>query len=183
MAMKIDPQTGMIRLPSGFDVSVDLTQDAFRALPVFGQSETHSHGTPPWIHYTLSGGQLDSYDVLVSLCFYDQMLVDASMTVDLYPPGPKDWSRYSLDVEADMKNYHDDLLTRMFGKPSHVYDLPNNGLPPRQQTLARTLHWNFPWGCAFSCHDFRGGGTFIFVRYGDRKEQAERAYARKSPTR
>ena len=181
--MKIDSQTGAIELPNGLSIDAALTQDEFRGLPVFALSQAHDYGTAPWIHYSFSGGFLEGNEVLASLCFFDQMLVHTSLTVDLYPPGPKDWSRYSLDVEAQTKDFHDRLLKQMFGKPTRITSLKFRRLPPGQQTLDQPRSWNFSWGGVSSCHDSKGGGTSVIVRYGDRQEKANWAYNRRTSAR
>ena len=181
--MQIDRENGTIRLPDGFSISPDLTQDAFRALPVFQAARSTDCGTLPFIHYHLSGGQIEGHELLVGLCFYDQLLIHAQITASFYPPGPNDWSNYSLDVEAATKRYHDALLQRMFGKPSTGESFLFRRLPKGQETLDRPLDWKFPWGSVFSCHDSRGGGTFIRVSYGNRNEEASKAYSQRSKAR
>jgi hypothetical protein len=178
--MRIDHGNGGVTLPSGLAISPALTQDSFRALPAFQGAQQHDYGTLPWIHYHFSGGRVEGHELLVSLCYYDQLLVYVSMTADLYPPGPKDWSQYSLDVEAATKEFQDRLLVGMFGKPSESGSFLLGGLSKGRETLERPLRWDFPWGSVFSAHDSKGGGTAITVRYGDRLEQASRAYAQRS---
>jgi hypothetical protein len=178
--MQIDREDGTVRLPNGLEVGPALTQAAFRALPASQNARSEDYGTLPWIHYHLSGGQIDGKDLLVSLCFYDQMLVNVSVTADLYPPGPKDWSKYSLEVEAATKQFHDGLLKRIFGNPSKGGSFLFRRLPERKETLEWPLRWDFSWGSVFSYHDSKGGGTYITVGYGNRKEDASNAYRRRS---
>lgn len=120
---------------------------------------------------------------LVSLCFYDQVLVDVSLTADLYPPGPKDWSSYSLKVEAATKQFHDRLLEAMFGKPTKGGSFFLGRLPEGEATLERPLCWTFPWGTVSSYHDSKGGRTAITVSYGNRKEVAAKAYCSRRRTK
>ena len=106
------------------------------------------------------------------------MLVDVRVTADLYPPGPKDWSNYSLDVEAATKQFHDRLVERTLGSPSDGGSWRR--LPEGQPTLERPIGWRFTWGRASSHHNSRGGGTYITISYGDRKEEANKAYGRRT---
>jgi hypothetical protein len=181
--MRIASETGIITFANGIEIGPELTQDVFRALPRTHDARSEDHGTPPWIHYYFSGGQIDEKELLVGLCFYDQALVHVNITADLYPPGPNDWSRYSLDVEAVTKHFHDHLLEEMFGKPSKGGNFLFRRLPTGQETLDRPFQWNFSWGNICSYHDSRGGGTYITIGYGNRRVEAERAYRRRSATR
>lgn len=174
--MHIDPQTGTVGLPNGYSVDPSLTQDGFRASALFSQARSQDHGTWPWIHYHFSGGHLEGKELLVSLCFYDQVLVYLSMTADLYPPGPKDWSTYSLAVEAAIKDFHDRLLEQTLGKPSRSDQLPYGELPAAQATLAHPHIWELPWGTVHSAYDSKGGDTSIIVKYGNRHDEANKAF-------
>ena len=107
------------------------------------------------------------------------MLVYLSLTADLYPPVPKDWSRYSLAVEAATKRVHDRLLERMFGAPS---ERGRVFLPPASEddrALQQWLCWRFTWGSVSSTHDFKGGGTYITLKYSDRRGLAFNSYRRR----
>jgi hypothetical protein len=178
--MQIDRDNGTVRFPNGLEISPALTQDVFRALPTGSKARSQDYGTLPWIHYHLSGGQIDGKELFVSLCFYDQLLVFVSISADLYPPGPKDWSNYSLEVEAATKQFHDRLLEQLLGNPSKGASFLLGRLPAVKETLERTLRWDFAWGSVFSSHDSKGGGTDITVRYGNRLEEANKAYQRRS---
>ena len=175
-SMHIDAHDGTVSLPNGLRIGPGLSQDSFRGSPAFAGARGQDYGTLPWIHYHLSAGQVDGKDLLVSLCFYDLMLVEVSMTVDLYPPGPKDWSGYSLAVEAQTKQFHDRLLAEMFGDRSRAIRMFPSGLPKLEATLDKPLYWKFPWGIVSSYHDSKGGGTYITVGYGNRNEEANKAY-------
>jgi hypothetical protein len=174
--MEIDPHSGVVTLPSGYPVGPDLSQAAFRADAVGAEARSQDYGTLPWIHYHFSGGQLEGKPLLASVCFYDQLLVSLTLTVDLYPPGPRDWSSYSLEVEAATKEFHDGLLTRTLGKPTQAEPLPLRPQASTPATLTRPLIWSYPWGRVISGHDFKGGGTSITVQYGNRLEEASEAY-------
>jgi len=177
----IDPTDGALALPNGNTISPTLTQTEFREGPVFQAASPHDYGTHPWIHFNFKGGLVEGKPLLVSLCYYDQLLVMVSLTVNLYPPGPADWSNYSLEVEAATKTFHDQLLVGQFGKPTHTVDMSPGHLKAAQATLARSNEWRFNWGSVFSGHDSKGGGTSIVVRYGDRLEEANAAYRRAHP--
>ena len=115
----------------------------------------------------------------MSLSFYDQMLVSTHMTVDFYPPGPKDWSNYSLDVETATKQRHDAVLEEILGKPTESDRLAGVNLDAAHEPLARPLMWDFPWGTVRSSYDFKGGGTYIIVSYGNRHEEATQEYRKR----
>ncbi|HNO78366.1 MAG TPA: hypothetical protein PKN33_09935 [Phycisphaerae bacterium] len=178
----INADDGTIHLPSGASLSADLTQDAFRAASAFAGANERNYGTLPWIHHEFSGGQVDGHNLFVSVCFYDQLLVYTSITVDLYPPGSTDWSSYSLDTETEIKNLHDGLLQKMFNsKPKKLR--PVKMQDEKHAPLGRAIRWNFKWGSAGSYHDSKGGGTYIHVEYDNRKEKCERAYRLRHPFR
>jgi hypothetical protein len=173
--MHIEPGTGAVTFPNGLAVGADLTRDAFRDGVIFPHARADAVGVPPWMHYHFSGGQLEGKELLASLLFHDQMLVSVSVTADLYPPGPKDWSNYSLDVEAATKEFHDRLLTRLFGSPTESPAMSAAGFSAAQATLARPLNWVLPWGSVWSGHDTKGGGTSVMIHYGNRREEAVKA--------
>jgi hypothetical protein len=174
-ATQIDRENGAVNLPNGLEIGPALTQDEFRALPYSHHARSQDHGTLPWIHYQLSGGHIDGKELLASLCFYDQLLVELSVTADLYPPGPKDCSRYSLEVEAATKQFHDSLLDQLLGRPSKGAGVLVYCLPEEQKTLEQPLRWDFPWGSVYSYHDPKGGATYITVGYRNRKIEASGA--------
>jgi hypothetical protein len=174
--MTIDPGTGAIALPNGVAIDAGLTQSTFHGGPMFAQARADAAGVSPWMHYHIPGGLLDGNPLLVDLLFYDEMLVTVTVTIDLYPPGPKDWSNYSLDVEATTKDAHDQLLRRSLGEPSESCAIPTGGFSATQATLAQPHTWTRPWGSAWSGHDTKGGGTFLMVHYGNRREEANRAF-------
>jgi hypothetical protein len=178
--MQIDRDNGTVTFPNGLKIDPALTQNAFRALPAGSGANRQDYGTRPWIHYLLAGGQVDGKELLVRLCFHDQLLVFVSVSADLYPPGPKDWSNYSLEVEAATKQFHDCLLEQMLGRPSSGAIFLFGHLGDVKETLERSLRWDFSWGSVISSHDFKGGGTEITVEYGARLEEANKAYRRRS---
>lgn len=178
-AFEIDEQTGAVRLPNGLHITDALTKDAFLADPIAANARDEDYGTLPWVHYHLAGGEVEGKPLRVSLCFYDQLLVYVSITADLYPPGPKDWSNYSLQVEAATKLFHEKLLHPMFKQRPEGAGLFGSGSPSEKDTLNRPLGWQFAWGTVGSYHDSRGGGTYIHVGYGNRKEECNRAYMKR----
>lgn len=178
-SIEINADNGTIILPNEYSVSPSLTQEAFRNSEMFSNAQSRTAGTFPWIHYSFSGGSVSNRNLIVSLSFYDQMLVSTHMTVDFYPPGPKDWSDYSLDVETVTKQCHDALLEEILGKPIESGRLKGINLDPAHETLARPLMWDFPWGTVRSSYDFKGGGTYIIVSYGNRQEEANQEYKKR----
>jgi len=178
LPLDIDPQDGTIRLPNGFAIGAGMTQDAFRASSIFAEAKSESHGTPPWIQYNLPGGQLEGKAILVSLSFYDEMLVSVDLTADLYPPGPKSWDTYSEETEGATEKFHDRLLEYFFAGSARGERFDAN---PRSGDKAPLKNWAFPWGEARSTHDSRGGGTFIIVAYGNRQAEAAKAYQARTP--
>jgi len=174
--MRIDPTNGTVILPNGFSISPDCTQDAFRATAI-GADARSPHGGPSlWSHYRFSGGDIDGNDLIVGLCYYDQMLVYVDLAVSLYAADRRDWSHYSLNVEAQTKELHERILEEQFGKPSIGASLLSNRFPAKQDALNQRVDWHFEWGEVSSCHDSKGGGTFVRVSYGDRSEKATAAY-------
>jgi hypothetical protein len=179
----INRDNGTILLPNRYLISPSLTRDSFQNSEMFSRVQCRNPGTISWIHYSFPGGKVSGRNLLVSLCFYDQGIIDAHMTVDMYPPGPKDWSDYSLDLEAAAKKLHDNLLEKILGKPVELDLLPNMNLNAGHECLARPLKWVFPWGIVRSAHDFKGGGTYMIVSYGNRREEAAKAYYRDASKR
>jgi hypothetical protein len=173
LSLDIDPQDGTIRLPNGVVIGAGMTQDAFRAGAIFGEAQSDSHGTLPWITYRIPGGDFDGKALLISPCFYDQMLVSVDLTADLYPPGPKSWSTYSDEIEAATESFHDRLLEHFFAASTRGESFDVNRLSGDK---APRKDWSFPWGQACSTHDPRGDGTFITVSYGNRQAEAAKAY-------
>jgi len=171
----INRDNGAILLPNQYSLSPSLTRESFQNSEMFSHAQSRNPGTISWMHYSFSGGKVSGRDLLVRLCFYDQILVSADMTVDMYPPGPKDWSDYSLDVEAETKKFHDNLLEKILGRPAASDFLPNINLAAGQECLCRPLKWIFPWGIVRSSHDFKGGGTYMMVSYGNRFEEGAKA--------
>ena len=179
MVMKridINADNGTIILPNQYAFSPSLTQEEFCNGGMFGNAQSKTYGTFPWIHYRFSGGKLSGRNLLVNLCFFDQVIVSATMSVNLYPPGAADWSHYSLDVEAAAKQFYDAMLQEILGAPADSQLLANMNLDAAHECLARPLLWVFPWGTVRSAHDFKGGGTYIMVSYGNRKEEASKLY-------
>ncbi len=174
--MTIDTQDGTVKMPNGFSVGGELSQKAFKASGAFADAQRRDHGTPPWVHYHLSGGSLDGKEILVGFCFYDQMLVDVSITAEFYPPGQRDWSSYSLEVEAETKRFHDRLLEQLLGKCRESKRLSWRRFFGKNAVLEEPRSWRFPWGTVSSCHDFKGGDTTIILSCGHRREEADRAY-------
>jgi len=172
--MTIDPDTGAIAFPSGFAADAGLTQSAFRAGPAFAHARVDEAGVRPWIHYRLPGGELDGHPLLIDVLFHAELLVTVTVAADLYPPGPKDWSNYSLDVEAATKDFHDQLLTRLLGEPTESPARPRGHFSESQATLARPHTWRLPWGTVWSGHDAKGGGTYLALTYGNRRDEAGR---------
>jgi hypothetical protein len=177
--MEIDRQDGSVRLPNGFAFGAGLTQDDFRASAAFQVAKTQNYGTLPWIHYSFPGGAIDSRAVLVSLCFYDQMLVSVDLAADLYPPGPKSWDTYSLEIEAATKDFHDRLLKYLFAGSTRGKNFHGGELSKDEAILQRPANWSFPWGTVCSSHDSKGGGTSITISYGNRHAEAVQMFKRR----
>jgi hypothetical protein len=176
MSLNIDPRDGLVKLPNAYVITAHLTQDGFRAGECFAAATVRDVGTRPFIHYHFACGEVEEKQLLANLIFYDQMLLSMELTADLYPPGPKDWSNYSLEVEAATKRFHEDLLRRMLGEPSICRPISHSQRPPELSTLDQPCSWRFPWGKVDSFHDDRSGGTFICISYGDRLEEANSVY-------
>jgi hypothetical protein len=181
MSLHIDRRDGLVTLPNGFVIGAHLSQDEFCSSEWFAGATMRDVGTCPFIHYQFSCGDVEGKPLLTNLCFYDQMLLSIDLEADLYPAGAKDWSDYSLEVEAATKRFHDDLLRRMLGEPASYGMASNSQRKPSQAILDAPYTWSFPWGNVGSYHDQKGGGTFIKISYGNREEEASKAYrARKA---
>ncbi len=165
-------QNGTICLPNGIVIGAGLTQDAFRDAPNFANAKSQDCGTPPWIHYHISGGSIDGRELAVSLCFYDQTLVSVDLSVDLYRPGPRSWTTYDLATEAATKDFHDCLLESIFGEAANGASFHAGRVSKDKAILNRPVSWSFPWGKVWSLHDPKGGGTSITVSYGNRHAAA-----------
>jgi len=174
--MKISAQNGTVTLPNGCTIDADCTQNAFRESVSAAGARSWDCGTLPWIYYSFQAGEVDGSDLGVTLCFYDQLLVNINLAVCLYPPDQRDWAHYSLDIEAAQKSLHERILREQFGKPSIGARLLSSLFPGKQDTLNQRVDWHFKWGEVSSCHDSKGGSTFILVRFGDRMEEATAAY-------
>jgi hypothetical protein len=174
--MSIDRNDGTVGLPSGHSISPSLSQQAFRQTALFQEARSQDYGTLPWIHYHFSGGVIEGRKLLASLCFYDQILIYVSLIANLYAEDVHDWSSYSLDVEAATKDFHDRILEQILGAPTARRRVSVGQMSPEHLTLACPVTWQFSWGLVGSGHDFKGGITSICVRYGNRHEEANRAY-------
>jgi hypothetical protein len=67
-------------------------------------------------------------------------------------------------------------VEKVLGKATEEIHLPNMNLSPAHECLTRPLKWGFPWGTVRSAHDFNGGGTYIMISYGNRRDEATKAY-------
>ncbi|HEV8378256.1 MAG TPA: hypothetical protein VGP99_05365 [Tepidisphaeraceae bacterium] len=175
MSLHIDRRDGLVKLPNGFVISAHLSQDEFRASEWFAAT-VRDVGTRPFVHYYFSCGEVEGRGLVANLSFYDQMLLSIDLQADLSRPGPKDWSNYSLEVEAATKRFHEDLLRKILGEPGSDGTMHSSQRSPSQATLDRPCSWKFSWGQVSSFHDQQGGGTFIMISYGNRNEEANRAY-------
>lgn len=179
--MLIDKKNGDVLLSNGFKIHADLTQSSFKNTPYFEKATAEDHGTLPFIHYHMNGASLEHKPIHVSLCFYGEILLEVSISASLYPPDSKSWKDYSLDIEAQIKDFHDEQLKEILGKPHKKYGLRGKKWPRHQKSLKYSYEYTYHWGRVFSCHDERGGGTYIFVSYGNRKQEAKEDYRRRNP--
>jgi hypothetical protein len=163
----IDPASGFINLPAGGVISPDLTLKAFEKNTSWANKKTITSGVP-WWSYLFPGGSVDGKKLLVSVHFYDQLLLSVDLTVSHYDQDQKD---LSVKIEADTKNFHDRLLERIFGRPDKIVVSPSSS-PHRYPELDRSLSWSFPWGSVASLYDGRSCSSFMVVGYGDRREEA-----------
>jgi hypothetical protein len=163
----IDPHNGYIYLPDGGKISPDLSLDAFEENPAFDKNRTITSGVP-WWSYLFSGGRIDDKKLLVSVHFYDQLLLFIDLTVSHYPPDQKDLSE---NIEADTKDFHDRLLEQTLGPPARTTVSPSS-FPDRFPILHHSLEWSFPWGKISSLFDGRSCSSLIMVSYGNRREEA-----------
>jgi hypothetical protein len=163
----IDPASGFIHLPAGGVVSPDLTLKAFEENTSWANNETITSGVP-WWSYLFPGGRVDGKNLLVSVHFYDQLLLSVDLTVSHYDQDQKD---LSVKIEADTKNFHDRLLERIFGPPSDITFLPTSS-PNNYPLLGRSLAWAFRWGTVSSLFVSQSCCSLMMVSYGKRREAA-----------
>ncbi len=175
MTFHIDPRNGLVTLPNGSMLSVHLSQDEFRAGKWFEDAKMTNMGTPPFVYYDYSGGEVGGKKLLVRLFFYDQMLLSIELTVWFKSAEAGDSSNYPVSVELATKRFHEELLRNMLGKATHSSKRPSQ-LPASQARLDQACIWQFGWGAVGSYHDPRGGGTFIQINYGNRDKEANKAY-------
>ncbi len=179
--MLIDKINGDVLLTSGFKIHANLTQSSFKNTQYFEKSTAKDYGTLPFIHYNLHGETLENKPIFVSLCFYGELLLYVQISVDLYPPDSKGWENYSLDYEAQIKHFHDEILKKLLGKPHKKYSSRWEKWPKKQKSLKYSYEYKYTWGKVFSYHDARGGGTYISVSYGNRKQEANDDYRKRNP--
>ncbi|EMI43999.1 hypothetical protein [Rhodopirellula sp. SWK7] len=176
--MRIDPNCGTIYFPSNLVVSSDLTLDGFRQLPCFEGSRI-SRGAGDFVHHQVAAGSFHDVPWNASLCFYGQVLLSVTVAANLYPQDKSDWSNYSLDIEADTKRLHDNVMSDLLGIPK-VHDRSElvriHKMPAYQRVLTQSLCWTFDQFGVSSDHDFRDGSTSVLLRYGDRHERALAAH-------
>lgn len=145
--VRIDQRNGTLELPNGHVVRPSLSKDEFLRSEMSQQARAQEYGTPPWIHFRFAGGTVGGRELLVSLCFYDQVLVCVIVAADLYPPGPKDWSRYSLEIEADIKRFHDSIL-RNVRRSNESRPATNRRFFAEQRGLGPHARVEFPLGAS-----------------------------------
>lgn len=162
--ISINRATGAVGLPDGTRITPSLAQEDFRQGNLFRTAGVRP-GAGTWMNYTFPGGSVDGHDLIVILRFDAEKLTSVTLSLDFYPPGPKDWSSYSLDVEAQAKEHYDALLTEILGPPTEAIHLAGMSLAPAHAALSRPLAWHYPWGTVRSAHDSKGGGTYIAVSY------------------
>jgi hypothetical protein len=165
--ISIDAKNGFIHLPNGGVIVPDLTLDVFEKDSAFLENRSIASGVP-WWRYAFSAGHIDGKGLLVSIQFYDQMLLYVDMTVNHYPPSQQVPSE---EIEAAAKRFHDSLLERMMGTPAKTAD-SQSSYPDKHPELNRTLKWIFPWGTVASLFIGQSCSALIMVRYGNRYEEA-----------
>ena len=163
----IDSHNGYIHLPEGGVISPGLCLDAFEKNPAFAKNKTITSGVP-WWSFLFSGGKINGKKLLVSVHFYDQLLLYVDLSVSHYPPDQKE---LSVKIEAATKDFHDLLLKQILGQPHKTTTSPSSS-PDQYPALDRSLAWSFPWGTVFSLFDSRSCSSFIMVSYGNRREEA-----------
>jgi len=172
--LSINPATGELALPIGASISPDTTRDAFASDPVFAGAR-NAGGAPPYLTLSFDAGELDHRPLLARVTFYEQTLLSISLTIDVYEKGAT-WDDYSFESEAGTKLLHEALLTRLLGEPTHRDHRFAFGKSKAEAILAQPVTWEFEWGRAVSSHDSKGGGTYITLAFGDRMNEARRAY-------
>lgn len=181
--MIIDPANGRVMLPSGFVIHSELTREEFLSTPAGAKARSDGNAAALYLHGRFDGGRVEDHPLFANACFFDELLLYLDMTINLYPAGATDWSSYSLDTEAAIKSLHDRLLSEQLGGPTRTLPLPLGITTEAQRALTSTLVWEFAWGQVSSSHDSKGGGTSMNVRYGNRLEEANKAYRKRTQGR
>lgn len=169
--LQINLNSGAVYLPIGFVIESTLSQDDFLKTPIAEHVIRQDDGARPWGHFWFSGGTEDGRELLVGLSYSGQELAYITIAAQFYAEDVRDWSDYSLDLEAETKRFHDSLLEKILGTPStigHVQGICNTDVP---EILYQPLFWKFPWGSVLSGHDGKGGGTSIRVEYGKQRKE------------
>ncbi|MCA9257491.1 MAG: hypothetical protein KDA33_17710 [Phycisphaerales bacterium] len=172
--LSINRFTGELALPIGASIGPDTTRDAFASDPVFAEAR-NAGSPPPYVTLSFDAGELDHRPLLASVTFYEQTLLSISLTIDAYGPGAT-WDDYSLESEARSKLLHEALLTRLLGEPTHRDHRFAFGKSGAEEILTQPVTWEFAWGRAISSHDSKGGGTYITLAFGNRMNDARRAF-------
>lgn len=174
--MFIDKNSGAIELPNGLVITAELTKARFENSAYFSQVTPHDYGTLPFQWYRFDGGQVDGHTLHVDLCFYSDVLIDFQVTTNFYGANQRKWEDFSLEIEAQSKTFHDELLQKILGKPHKKFLLPlENG----ESVLDYRMEYSYAWGIVWSVYDSKGGFAYIGVKYGSRHENANKDYRTK----
>lgn len=172
---------GTITLPNGSSIHDNITLDYFKSAIEFAGAKQQSNGTPPWVYLRFLPGYVDDHELIATICFYEQLLVSVSLTINLYKTGKPDGAAVSAETELETKSLHERLLKKLLGSPTR-YGGTNAAAPTDDsERLNCPSYWDFHWGEISSHHDAESGGTFITIEYGDRRNISNQAHENRAP--
>ncbi len=172
---------GTITLPNGSSIHDDITLDYFKSAIEFAGAKKQALGTPPWVHLRFLPGYVDDHELIASICFYDQLLVSVSLTINLYKTGKSDGAAVSADTELETKSLHERLLRKLLGSPTRHGGTNAAAPTDESERLNCPFYWEYHWGEIASYHDAESGGTFIKIEYGNRRKESNQAHESRVP--
>ena len=178
----IQSADGTVTLPSGQAIGASLMHRTFKETGLYEISRTLT-GDAGYTHYLFSAGTMDSKPWTAVVRFFNELLVNVDLSVNLYDPDKWVGKQFDLDVEAETKRYQERLLIACLGSPE-VSSIPQahaKELSDQQRLLAVPVTWKYRWGHVLSSHDFNRNSTWIRVTYSSRTEKKFARFKVKPP--
>ncbi len=146
----LDPSNGDLRLPQG-RLGRDLTRAAFLSSPLKQAIQNTSDPDPWTVSYNLGPRSLSGVLLAVRVGFAGERLAGYSL-VAVDPRFGTSWDDWSEEKQLAQRDHHDAWLVSQLG-------------PPSSRVMGDELHYELPWGSAWSTFDRRGGGSSIGVSF------------------